>query len=94
MGRALPRRFYLEEFFEDEVDDILTLERAGFAEDGFISRIPLAQVVEDFAVLAVELIAGEGAGGLADVLFRVISFTEGEELHDLTGKILIGSALF
>src|SRR5258708_40046316 len=37
--------------------------------------------------------AGEGAGGLADVLLGIIADAHGEELHYLAGEVLVGRAL-
>ena len=51
-------------------------------------------VMGDLAGGAVELIAGECAGGLADVLLGVVALAEGEEFHHLAGEVFIGFAFF
>ena len=43
--------------------------------------------------LAVGVPAGEGAGGLADVLLGVVADAEAEQLHQLAGVVLVRLAL-
>lgn len=78
---------------EDEIDDSIAVVSGGFAEDGFRATVPLAAVVGDLTGEAIDLVAGEGAGGFLDIVFRVVSFAEGEEFHQFAGEVFVGLAL-
>ncbi len=61
------------------------------AEDGLFAVVVLF-LLED-GPCAVDFPAGEGAGGLADVLFGVVADAEAEQLHQFAGIVLVGVAL-
>ena len=48
---------------------------------------------DELPCLAVNTPAGEGTRCFLDVLLRVVSLAQGEQLHHLTGEVLVGLAL-
>src|SRR5262249_43288332 len=72
---------------ENGGDDIVAVQVAGPAQDSLLPII--VQLRLEGEVLAAGVPAGEGTGGLADVLFRVVTDTEAEQLHHLARVVLV-----
>ncbi len=62
----------------------------GLAQESFLPVIVLILVHHEFQIHKIP--AGEGAGGLADVLLGVVADAHGEQLHDFAGEIFVGGA--
>ena len=87
---------------DDDVYDVETVELAGVPQVVLLGTVmvlgvelvvPQVGAPEEPVDLGVEGPAGEGAGGLVDVLFGVVADTQGEELHELAAPVLVGRSL-
>src|SRR5581483_7207308 len=75
---------------EDDVDNVVAGEVAGLAEER-LRPVIMQNRPEDVALAgAVDAVAGERAGGGADVVLAVVAGAHGEELHQLPREVLVG----
>ncbi len=72
-----------------EVDDPGRPEPAALAEDRLHARIVGLRVPDVPLLVPEEVVAGERAGGLANVGLGVVADTEREELHQFAGEVLV-----
>ena len=84
---------------EDDVDDVLAVEVAPFAEEDFLSvvvvvgvvlELPGEAVVEHAGEGGADSPAGEGASALLHVVFRVVALAHGEQLKELPTPVFVG----
>src|SRR5262249_47957326 len=61
---------------------------AGLTEDGLVAAVVLFGI--EVRLAALDLPAGEGFRGLADISLGVVADAEGEKLHQLAGVVLVG----
>ena len=80
-----------DRLLEDDLQGVDAVEVAGLAQERLRTIIMLVRV--DLEREIVEVPAGERPRAFADVLLRVVPHAHGEELHHLTGKVLVGGAL-
>ena len=76
---------------EDHVDHVHAVEIAAVPEHLFFGVVVLYRIDRERGAL--EVPAGEGTGGFADVVLAVVAHAHGEEFHDLAREILVRSAL-
>jgi hypothetical protein len=77
---------------QQHVQHVVAIKVALLAEDGFVAVVMQIGAVDKLEIL-VQRPAGKGAGGFADVLFAVMAFAQGKQLHHFAGKVFIGLAL-
>ena len=89
LAREVPRRGVL---LQDDVDDVVSVEVAGFAQERLASGVVLCRA-EDEASALLKAIAGVRARRLPHVLLAVVAGAEREQLHQLTRVVLVRLAL-
>ena len=77
--------------FQEQLRQAVAVERAGLAEDRLGARVVPRGNEPD--LIAHEPPAGQGAGGLLDVVLGVMADAEREQLHQLAGQVLVGVVL-
>src|SRR4029453_10157719 len=83
--------FGRDRLLEDDVDDVLAVERAAAAEEGLLAGVVLRGV--ELELEDVVGPAGERARRLADVALGVVADTHREELEQLAPEVLVRMAL-
>ena len=73
---------------EQHRDQVVALPASATAEDGFLAVVvPSGDLGENVACL--DRPAGQGAGGLLDIVLGVMADAEREQLHQLAGQVLV-----
>src|SRR4030095_11515503 len=72
---------------EEQIDDVLPVERARAAENGLRLVIVQRGAFDELVVL--ESPAGEGACRLLDVVLRVVADAQAEQLEELPRKVFV-----
>ena len=75
---------------DDDFQDVAPVELASFAQNRLDTIIVQTAAINIILIGLIERPAGHGAGGFGHVLFRVMTFAEGEQLHAFAGEILVG----
>ena len=76
---------------EEDRHQVVAVQAAAAAEDRLgLVVVPRGDVAEGAVV---DGPAGQGAGGLLDVVLGVVADAEGEQLHQLAGEVLVGVPL-
>ena len=88
--------------FEDDVDNVLSVEVSGASEEGLLTVVvlfgpelesPVESVKRRPGYLGGYRPAGEGAGALEDVFFGVVADAEREQLKQFASPVLVRGAL-
>ena len=72
---------------EENLDDVATVEISRLAKNRLLARI--VQFGLDSKLTAEVRPPGKGPGGLLDIVFRIVSDTQGKELHHFAGEVFV-----